>query len=125
MMLDNIKDFFDRFVDDFPTFDGDIIASRYFAPYIAVSSDGDVWQCNEPTDVVVYFQGLLDRHKSQGVLYCKYKDLEYAPVGKNCYFATVTWSMVGAEDRVISTWRESYNLISTDSGIKILTSIDH
>lgn len=124
-MLDNIKDFFDRFVEDFPTFDGTVIANRYLAPYTAVSSDGDIWLCNDPSDVVIYFQNLLDRHKSRGVHYCKYQDLECGPIGNRCFLATVTWTMVGAENSVISTWRESYNLINTSTGLKIFTSIDH
>ena len=125
MMVDSVKDFFDRFVDEFPSFDGNVIASRYLTPYVAVSSDGDVWQCSDPTDTVTYFQSLLDRHASQGVLSCKYSDFECTPIGNSCFFVTVTWAMLGAEDSVISTWRESYNLVKTDSGLKIFTSIDH
>jgi len=125
MMLDDIKVFFDRFVDDFSLFDGRVIANRYLVPYIAVSSDGDVWLCNKESEVVTYFQSLLDRHKSQGVVACKYHDLECVPIGNSCFLATVTWTMMGSENCVISTWRESYNLINRETGLKIFTSIDH
>ena len=124
-MADNVRDFFDRFVEDFPSFDGSIIANRYTAPYTAVTSDGEFWQSNDSVEIEAYFQGLLDRHLSQGVLFCKYNDFECQQVGKSNYFATVTWSMMGAEDKVITTWRESYNLVNTASGLKIFTSIDH
>ena len=53
-MLDDIKKFFDRFVEDFSSFDGKLIASRYIAPYTAVSRDGDLWLCMEHSDVVDY-----------------------------------------------------------------------
>jgi len=124
-MADNVKDFFDCFVEDFPSFDGGIIANRYTAPYTAVTSDGELWECSDPVETVAYFQGLLDRHSASGVLFCKYSDFECQQLGKSNYFATVTWSMMGAEDKVISTWRESYNLVKTGSGLKIFTSIDH
>ena len=124
-MSDDIKVFFDRFVEDFPSFSGKVIASRYIAPYTVMSSDGDIWQCNEPSDVEEYFQSLLDKHSSEGVLTCKYDDLEYSAIGNRCFLATVSWTMMGAEEKVISNWRESYNLLRTDFGLKIFTSIDH
>ena len=124
-MAENVKEFFDRFVEDFPSFDGSVIATRYTAPYTAVTSDGELWQCSDPVEVEAYFQGLLDRHLSQGVLSLKYSDYECQKVGKSNYFATVTWSMLGAENKVVSTWRESYNLVNTPTGLKIFTSIDH
>ena len=125
MMVDNIKDFFDRFVDDFSSFDGELIASRYLSPYVVVSSSGDVWQCSERPEIIEYFQSLLDKHKSQGVVCCKYDDLEFTAIGERCIFATVTWTMMTAENKVVSNWRESYNLLKSDSGLKIFTSMDH
>jgi len=124
-MVEEINAFFDRFADDVSTFNGVAVASRYHAPYIAVTTDSDAWLCNTPTEVVDYLQSLLDIHSSQGVASCKYDDLEYSSVGKSSFFASVTWTMVDKEDKVVSTWRESYNLITTESGLKIITSIDH
>lgn len=124
-MFDDVKEFFDRFVEDLPSFDGAVIGNRYTVPYLAVSSDGEIWQCSERSEVVEYFQSLLDRHVTRGVLSAKYEDLECMPIGKSCFLATVTWTMMGAENSVISKWRESYNLIKKDSGLKIFTSIDH
>lgn len=124
-MLDDIKKFFDCFVEDFSSFDGDLIASRYLAPYTAVSRDGDLWLCSTPFELVEYFQSLLDRHSSQGVVRCTYEDLQFSSVGNRCFMASVTWSMISDSGEVISKWRESYNLINTQNGLKIYTSIDH
>ena len=124
-MLDDIKDFYDRFVKDFSSFDGQLIASRYMTPYTAVSRDGDLWLCQTTYELVEYFQSLLDRHSSQGVVRCTYEDLQFATVGNRCFLATVTWSMLDNKDQIVSNWRESYNLIQTDGGLKIFTSIDH
>jgi len=124
-MIDDIRTFFDQFVIDFPSFDGELIASRYHAPYLAVSSDGDILPCNESREITDYMQGLLDRHSSDGVVRCFYEDLVSDVIGSKCASATVSWTMVNAEDKVISHWRESYNLLKTDAGLKIFTSIDH
>ncbi len=124
-MLDNIKEFFDWFVHDFSSFDGALIATRYQAPYLAVTSDGAVWECAAPSDLVEYFQSLLDKHSADGVIYTKYEDLEVTPIGRSCFLASVTWTMMNDAGDPISSWRESYNLIKTNDGLKIFTSIDH
>lgn len=124
-MLDDIKKFFDRFVEDFSSFDGKLIASRYLAPYTAVSRDGDLWLCATQEESEEYFQSLLDRHSSSGVVRCTYENLDCSSIGSNCFLATVTWTMLAEDDVVVSNWRESYNLIRTSEGLKIYTSIDH
>jgi len=124
-MLDDIKKFFDRFVEDFSSFDGKLIASRYIAPYTAVSRDGDLWLCATQDESEEYFQSLLDRHSASGVVRCIYEDLDFSSIGSNCFLATVTWTMLAEGDVIVSNWRESYNLINRASGLKIYTSIDH
>lgn len=124
-MLDDIKEFFDRFVRDFSSFDGALIAERYQAPYLAVTSDGAVWECAAPADLVEYFQSLLDRHSADGVTHTKYEDLACQEIGRSCFLASVTWTMMNEAGETVSTWRESYNLIKTSDGLKIFTSIDH
>jgi len=124
-MFDDIKAFYDQFVEDFSLFDATIIANKYQAPYTSVSADGDIWESKEADEIVTYFQILLDKHASENVVSCKYENLECVAIGKRCFLATVTWSMMTAEGKVISNWRESYNLVQTDKGLKIFTSIDH
>lgn len=124
-MLDEIKEFFDRFVDDVDLLDGSVVARRYLSPYTAVSRDGDLWLCMEHSDVVDYFTILVDKHAAEGVVRCKYEDLECEEVGSSGYFASVTWTMMRKDGSTVSTWRESYNFINRPTGLKIYTSIDH
>ena len=124
-MQDNMKAFFDRFAEDVSSFSGTLIAERYVAPYTVVSRDGDIWLCSDEIEVVDYFQSLLDKHKAEGVARCKYEDLVFSPIGNSCFQATVTWTMMKEDGSTVSNWRESYNMIKTDDGLKIFTSIDH
>jgi len=41
-MKEDLIQFFDKFAQDFKSFDGAVIANRYFAPYTAISSDKSV-----------------------------------------------------------------------------------
>ena len=125
MINSDVKIFFDNFVTDFKSFDGRIIASRYFAPYISVSSDGSLKSFSEQVDIEQYFQKLLDDYAQQGVISCSYEELESIPIGNSCMLATVTWSMISRDGEAVTTWRESYTLVNTTLGFKIFTSIDH
>lgn len=124
-MLEEIKAFFEGFAGEISTFDGSVIGKRYMAPYSAVSIDGDIWLCNSDEEIFEYFQSLLDRHRENGVLTCKASEIKCEPIGRRCFLASVTWAMLGENDSVVVTWRESYNLIDTGAGLKIFTSIDH
>jgi len=124
-MFTDIKAFYDQFVEDFSLFDAKVIASKYQAPYTAVSAEGDIWESKEADEILTYFQILLDKHASEGVVACKYENLECVAIGKSCFLATVTWTMMKAGGEVTSNWRESYNLVRTNDGLKIFTSIDH
>ena len=125
MISSDVKIFFDNFVTDFTTFDGRIIASRYLAPYISVSSDGSLKSFSEQVDIEQYFQKVLDDYAQQGVMSCSYDDLESVLIGNNCMLATVTWSMISCDGEAVTAWRESYTLVKTAVGFKIFTSIDH
>lgn len=124
-MLEQLEAFFNRFVTDIPAFDGALLARLYHTPYVAFSKEADAWVCSSKAETVDYFQSLLDRHKSDGVVSSKWEDLEWSAIGDRCYLATVTWTMSGAEGQTISRWRESYNLIKTEDSFEIFTSIDH
>lgn len=124
-MTDDIKAFFDRYVEDIPLFNGAVLAKKYIAPYTVMSRDGDAWLCGNIDETIDYFQILLDKHREDGVKSCKYEDLDFRTIGEHCYLASVSWTMLGENDKVISHWRESYNMVRTDDGLKIFTSIDH
>jgi hypothetical protein len=124
-MTDDIKAFFDLYVEDIPKFDGAVLAKKYLSPYTVMSRDGDAWLCGNINDTIDYFQILLDKHRADGVTSCKYEDLDFRTIGAHCYLATVSWTMMDAKGKTVSHWRESYNMLHTESGLKIFTSIDH
>ena len=53
MAMDRIRTFFDDFVADFSSFDGEVIAIRYIAPYTAIDSDGNVKLYDHVDDIAV------------------------------------------------------------------------
>lgn len=124
--MDNeIRQFFDRFVQDFPSFDGERIAGRYVAPYMAIQSDGDARMLNAPADISAYFQGVLDDYRKLGCTGCRYEELQLHMLGANAVLATVTWILEKAGGEVISSWRESYTLVRSEGQLKVRASVDH
>lgn len=124
-MEERLIQFFDKFVLDFKSFDGSVIASRYLAPYTAISSDKKISLYKEHTDIVAYFTSILAAYKKQGVKYCTYNDFDFSAIGANVALATMDWQMMKEDGARVSSWRESYVLILSDGVFKIITSIDH
>ena len=120
-----IRAFFDRFVQDFPGFSGERIASRYAAPYMAIHADGSPRLLATPADVAAYFQGVLDDYRRMGCIGCRYEQLEAQPLGAHAALATVTWVLEKAGGQVLSSWRESYTLVPIGGELKVRASVDH
>ena len=117
--------FFDEFVAAFGSFDGDMVALRYLAPYLAFHSDGSAEVFLLRADTAAYFQKILDTYREKGCRSCRYKDLDIFPLGQNCVVATVTWELLGEDSAVLEVWRESYNLSRAADRYMVFTSTDH
>lgn len=117
-------EFFDDFVAAFKTFDGAVIAQRYFSPYVAVQTDGRHKVLEAPSDIAKYFQEFLDQYHANGCRSCGYKELEIATMGQ-CVLATVTWELYNIAGGMVSSWRESYSLSEVNGRLLVYASIDH
>ena len=117
--------FFEEFVIAFREFDGNLIAARYAAPYMAMHMDGSTDLFVKHEEIGQYFQRVVDSYRQQGCRLCRYKDLEVLPLGELCSLATVTWELLTESSTVLSTWRESYNLVRTADWLRVFASVDH
>jgi hypothetical protein len=120
-----VETFFDAFVEAFRTFDGAHIAERYQAPYLAAHVDAPADCFAEHTEIGLYFQRVVDDYHAQGCRSCRYHELEYFPMGKAAVVATVTWELLDASGKVVTAWRESYNLAHDGKALKVFCSVDH
>lgn len=117
--------FFDAFAAAFLSFKGSHIAERYVVPYLALQTDGSIQCFAEHADVGQYFQSVVDAYYAQGCRSCRYKDLEVLPLGNQCALGTVTWDLLREDGSVLTSWRESYNLLRAPDGLRIFASVDH
>ena len=123
--MDEVKKFFDRFESDFVSFDGKVISSRYCVPYTAVDSEGSLKLYQSLQEIELSFQEYLDDYHDKGIRSCKFSDLTVVKLGSICFFGSLTWHMLDQKGQVVESWRESYNLIKSNDGLKIFVSIDH
>ena len=124
-MEENLIRFFDKFAQDFKSFDSAIIANRYLAPYTAINSDKSVSLYKEHKEVENYFASILADYKNMFVEYCAYNNFEFSAIGQKVALATMDWNMMKADGTLVTSWRESYILVLSDNVLKIVTSIDH
>lgn len=117
--------FFDAFVEAFRSFDGQLIARRYLAPYSAFHAGGSVDCFSTPAEIAGYFQKVVDGYYSQGCRSCRYGELEVVSMGQACVLGTVTWDLLLEDGRVFQSWRESYKLARTAEGLRVFATVDH
>ena len=117
--------FFVEFDAAFASFDGSVVATRYFPPYLAVRADGTSETFPSGEAIAHYFQKILDEHHRRGCRSCRHRALDLIPVGSAAVFATVTWELLGHDESVVTTWRESYNLVRFGPKLRAVASIDH
>lgn len=119
-----ITHFFDDFVAAFTSFDGQRIAERYLAPYLAQHAEGgEVFASRAETSA--YFQKVLDDYHARGCRSCRYTDLKVVPMGSRCALASVSWELLDGERQSLGGWRESYNLALVGERLLIFASTDH
>lgn len=124
-MKEDLIQFFDKFAHDFKSFDGAVIANRYFAPYTAINSNKSVSLYKEQKDIEQYFSAILTDYQKQDVAYCTYGNFEFLPIGQKSALATMDWNMMKTDGTLVTSWQESYVLILNNAKWKIVTSIDH
>jgi len=120
-----VSTFFDAFVEAFRSFEGKAIAGRYAAPYLALNGEGALALLPTQADIASYFQTVLDSYLAQGFRSCRYLELEVLAMGSQSAMGTVTWELLDQDGKVLSTWRESYNFMRTENGLRIFSSTDH
>jgi hypothetical protein len=117
--------FFDAFVVAVSSFDGEEIARRYRAPYLAVQADGFAKCFAAEEEIARYFQNVVDDYHARGCRSCAWSDLAVAPIGRQGALATVTWQLLHEDRSVMACWRESYNLLRVEGEWRIVASTDH
>ncbi len=124
-ILRAVSSFFDQFVSAFRTFDGDEIARRYRAPYLALHANGSIDCFGVHADIAKCFQDVVDGYHARGCRSCRYRDLEVVPLGRQSVLATVTWDLLKADETLLATWRESYTLTYMGGSLRVIVSVDH
>lgn len=123
--LSQVTKFFDEFVEAFKSFDGTEIAKRYEVPYVALQSTGAIECFSERSQVAQYFQRVVSAYHVEGCRSCRYKELTVEPLGRQCMLGTVTWELLKDDQTVLSSWRESYNLVHVGGELRVFASVDH
>ena len=124
-LRDEVADFFERFVRAFVSFTGKEVAQLYTVPTIAVRGDGSIECLLSRHQVETFFQTALDRYHADGCRRARFHELEVVPLGGRSAVGTVTWKLLSDDDRVVRTWRQSYNLLRVEDTWRVVASTFH
>ena len=120
-----ISAFLNQYDEAFSTFDGGRIAALYCIPTITMRGDGSIHSFQSREEVARFFQGVADTYRSEGGKNGTMHDLEVVTIGERSALATVTWKNLRADGSVIRQWRQSYNVVRSAEGWRILAAIFH
>ncbi len=120
-----VKAFFVQYNEVFATFDGKQVAALYYMPTVTMRGDGSIECLRSQEDLAAFFQGVIDTYRNDGYAGSNPKNLEILPIGDLSALATMDWEMLRQDGSLIRTWRQSYNVIRTPAGWRILVSTFH
>ena len=122
---EEVRKFLSDYDTAFQTFEGKNISPFYHAPCITVRGDGSVHCFQTRAEIEEFFHGVAQKYKSDGLGGGTFRDLEIQPIGNQCLLATVTWEQRRADNTILGTWRQSYNLVRVGKGLQMLAAIFH
>ena len=116
--------FLEHYNEVFKT-DGEQIAKLYSVPTITMRGDGSIHCFQTREEIAKFFQGVTDTYKREGTATATINDLTAVAVGERCTLVTLTWKNLRDDGSVSREWRQSYNIVRVDGGLRILASIFH
>lgn len=117
--------FLDAFVAAFATFDGARVADLFAAPYLALSSKGELVLLPTRADVERYYQAALDSYQRNACRSARWSELDVAPMGSRAMLVTATWELLDGEGQVRRRWRQSYSLQLAPERAAVFASASH
>lgn len=120
-----LEAFFTDYNTAFRTIEGRRIAPFYHAPCLTLRGDGSFLLLRERQDIENFFQKVADTYKSDGYSDGAFSNFSATPLGGRSALATMDWELRRHDGSPIRQWRQSYNLLRTIEGWKIVLSTFH
>lgn len=119
------EQFFAEYGRVFDTWDMEAFSKMFCEPFVSVRPDGTV--ASMPTNKVAqeFFETVLEVWKKEGYKTFGMRDFDVTPIGTNSALVTLTWELLDSAGDMIRDWRQSYNLLNTSDGWKVITSTFH
>ncbi len=120
-----VESFFREYNDTFKTIDGRRIATLYHAPSLTLRGDGTFLLLDTQEAIEKFFQKVAETYSGEGYADGAFTNLTVVPIGGRSALATMDWTLLRRDGTPIREWRQSYNLLRTPDGWKIILSTFH
>ena len=120
-----VRAFFESYNEVFLSFDGKQVAALYYEPTVTMRGDGSILCLRSHDDLASFFQGVIDTYRKDGYAGSNLTNFEVQPIGELSALATMDWEMLRQDGSLIRKWRQSYNVVRTPGGWRILVSTFH
>ena len=124
-MTEEIRRFFEQYTKAFDSIDGTRIAALYHIPTVTMRGDGSIHCLQSREELARFFQSVAETYSREGYRSGSFKNLQVIPIGGRSALATLQWELRREDGNVIREWRQSYNVVRTPGGWRILVSTFH
>jgi ketosteroid isomerase-like protein len=120
-----IENFFHDYNDAFLATDGARIANFYRFPCLTLRGSGELLHMATVEDGRTLFENVARSYHDEGNRASTFAILDTVPVGGRSVLVTMDWELRRDDGSAIRGWRQSYNLIHSGDGWRIVLSTFH
>ena len=117
--------FFSNYAKSFDERDWDRFVGLYHVPALSVRADGSVKLMESVSQVDEFFRAVSAAWEREGYSHFTTSDLVAQSLGSRSMLVTFTWHMRRADDSLIKSWRQSYQLVRVDRDWRVIASTFH
>ncbi len=124
-LIDEVTNCLAHYIAAFNSNSGAQIATCYAAPCLILRADGSLHGLSSSPEIAKFFQTRVEQLHSEGCRDWRYTNLEVVPIDRRCVLAVMDWEPLRADGTALGKWRQTYQLLRTESGLRFMVSTVH
>lgn len=124
-LVDEVANCLADYIAAFNSKSGARIAQCYVAPCLILRADGSLLALSSSAEIAKFFQARVEQLHSEGCRDWRYTNLEVGAIDRRCVRAAMDWEPLRADGTALAQWRQTYQLLKTESGLRFMVSTVH
>jgi hypothetical protein len=123
--MQEVLEFFQRYQREFDQQNWPAFAALFHEPAFSVRGDGSVMLIPTYADGERLYAAVAQAWRGEGYAKFEMQDFEVLHMGRDSRLVSFDWRMLREDGQLIRRWRQSYQLIRTPQGWRVVMSTFH